>query len=139
MRISTRSRYGLRAMVEISRQGGAPLSCESIAEREGLSKKYLDRILSSLRRASLIESYRGQGGGYSLARPPEQISLNEVVAVLEEGLSIMPCVEDSGSCSRSESCSTRDVWRSVVSAVDEALAGITLADISGCGDQSIGG
>jgi Rrf2 family protein len=122
-------------MVAISRQGAAPLSCESIARREGLSKKYLDRILSLLRSASLIESYRGQGGGYSLARPPEQISLNEVVSVLEEGLSIMPCASDPKACARSENCTTRGVWRAVSSAVDDALAGITLADISGCGDS----
>lgn len=130
MQISTRSRYGLRALVAMSRQEGGTVSCEEIAEKEGISKKYLDRILAALRRASLIESRRGQGGGYCLARQPDEIRLDEVVSVLERGLEIIPCLEDPSECERAGSCRSRDVWHSVAVALEDALGEITLADIS---------
>ncbi|MFO7915657.1 MAG: Rrf2 family transcriptional regulator [Candidatus Krumholzibacteriales bacterium] len=130
MQISTRSRYGLRALVAMSRQDGGTLSCEEIAEKEDISKKYLDRILAALRRASLIESRRGQGGGYYLARRPDEIRLDEVVSVLERGLEIIPCLEDPSGCERAGSCRARDVWHTVALALEGALGEITLADIS---------
>jgi len=132
LRLSTQSRYGLRALVVISREGDRPISCEKISEIEGISKKYLDRILGTLRQASLVESHRGQGGGYCLARPPDQIRLNEVVSVLENSFEIIPCLEDTDNCERSCNCRTRNVWRTVTSALENALEDITLADISGC-------
>jgi len=130
LQISTRSRYGLRAMVAMSSQDGGILSCEEIAEKEGISKKYLDRILAALRRASLIESRRGQGGGYCLARRPDEIRLDEVVSVLEQGLDVIPCMEDPAECEKTGSCKTRQVWQTVASVLEDTLGKITLADIS---------
>ena len=130
MQISTRSRYGLRALLAMACQDGGTVSCEEIAEKEGISKKYLDRILAALRNASIIESQRGQGGGYCLARQPDDIRLDEVVSVLERGLEIIPCLEDPSECERAGSCRSRDVWHTVAVALEDALGEITLADIS---------
>lgn len=132
MRMSTMSRYGLRAMVAIAESVDAPISCEAIAKREGISKKYLDRIMNTLRRSSLIKSHRGQGGGYSLARKPREISLAEIVACLEAGSGIVPCLADPKRCERSDSCGAREVWRSVESAIEGTLDRLTLADLSSC-------
>ncbi len=130
MRLSTRSRYGLRAMKCIALAGGEPLTSEEIAGREDVSKKYLDGILGALRGAGLIESHRGQGGGYTLSRAPGQISANEVVEVLEGGTALVPCLDDPAQCSRSPGCATREVWKAVSVAIGEVLLGVTIEDLA---------
>ena len=130
MKLSTKSRYGLRAMIAIARNWSKPVTSEAIAETESLSKKYLDGILSILRGAGLLEASKGQGGGYSLARPPWEITARDIVIVLEEGLSIVPCVDDPGACERSKDCPTRDMWRSLSAALSDTLGKVTLSELS---------
>lgn len=130
MRLSTRSRYGLRAMVSIARANGDPVTSDTVAACENVSKKYLDRILGSLRAAGLLESHRGKGGGYVLARSPELISAADIVSALETGDGIVPCVPDPGACSKYDGCPTRSVWERLASAIDESLGGVTLAELA---------
>lgn len=130
MKLSTRSRYGLRAMVAVARRPGSFLTSEVIANDEGLSKKYLDTILGSLRQAGLLKAAHGSRGGYSLARPAEATTAAEVVEALEGRIAIVPCAEDAASCERSPQCPTRGVWRAASDAVREVLAKLTLAELA---------
>jgi len=93
MRLSTRSRYGLRAMVFMARNAARVVSSEMIAESEDISKKYLDRILNKLRKSGLLRSVKGQGGGYVLSRPADEIRTDQIVAALEGSLCLVACVD----------------------------------------------
>ncbi len=130
MKLSTRSRYGLRAMVFIARKPAGAVSSEMIAESEGVSKKYLDRILMKLRESGLLRSIKGQGGGYVLSRAADEIRTDQIIAAMEGSLCLVACVDDPSVCEKSENCSTRKVWSSVASAIKESLRGATLKDIS---------
>lgn len=130
MKISTRSRYGLRALLELAlHHGEGPLMMQSIADSQGVSRKYLDSIFASMKTAGLVRSRRGVGGGHLLAKDPEQIKLSDVLRALEGPLSLVDCVGDAELCDRSHRCVTRDVWTEVGSAIDNVLRGITLADL----------
>ncbi len=131
MRLSTRARYGLRALVSIARRPGAPSTSEVIAETEDVSKKYLDGILGRLRAAGFLKSVRGTNGGYLLASPPREILVGGVVEVLEDGLAVVPCVKDASACERAASCPTRPVWCAVSRDLRKALNKTTLADLAG--------
>ena len=130
MRLSTRARYGLRALVALARSAGEPLSSDRLARSEEVSKKYLDHILARLRSAGIVESRRGWGGGYRLARPAADIKVSEVVRVLEGGFGVVPCVDDPAGCAKSGRCSAREVWCTVSAAVHEVLSGLTLAELA---------
>jgi Rrf2 family protein len=130
MRLSTRARYGLRAMTAIARHPGTFATSEFLAEKEDVSKKYLDAILGRLRRAGLLEAVRGQHGGYRLARPAEVITAAHVVEALEGGLAMVPCTDDASLCERASRCPTRPVWRAASEAMREALAELTLAELA---------
>ena len=130
MRLSTRSRYGLRAAKCIALAGGVPVTSEQIAEREDVSKKYLDGILGALRTAGLVESHRGQGGGYTLSRAADQIRASEVVGVLEGGIGLVPCVSDRGACAKVDVCATREVWCAASKAIEDVLSAVTVADLA---------
>ena len=130
MRLSTRSRYGLRAMVLVARNKDVPVSSETVAECEKVSKKYLDRLLGMLRSAGLLRSHRGQGGGYTLARPSGTITVAEIVRALEHRPGLVPCLTDPDGCSKSRNCPTRAVWLSLSETIDTTLEGITLAHLT---------
>jgi len=130
LKISTRSRYGLRALLELAlHHGEGPLMMQSIADSQGVSRKYLDAIFASLKTAGLVRSRRGVGGGHLLARDPNQIKLGDVMRALEGPLSLVDCVGDPELCDRSHRCVTRDVWGEVGTAIENVLDGITLADL----------
>ena len=130
MKLSTRARYGLRAMAEIARRPGEFTTSEAVAKAEGLSKKYLDTILGQLREAGLLEAVRGMHGGYRLTRLPEAITAAHVVEALEGGLAIVPCADDASLCERASRCPTRPVWRAASDAVRKALDELTLAELA---------
>lgn len=139
MRISTRGRYGLRALVELARNfGSGPLLMSQIAEKQDFSRKYLHALLTSLKTAGIVRSARGSGGGYMLGREPSKITLSEVFKVLEGSLSLVDCVEDSKVCSRADSCETRNVWQGLSRKIDRHLSEISLADLAqyGGGDST---
>jgi Rrf2 family protein len=130
MRLSTRARYGLRAMTAIARRPGTFTTSEFLADTEHVSKKYLDAILGQLREAGLLEAARGQHGGYRLAGPARTITAARVVEVLEGELAIVPCVNDTSLCERASHCPTRPVWRAASEAVRKVLDELTLEQLA---------
>ena len=130
MRISTRGRYGLRAMLELAQQfGEAPVLMSTLAQRQDLSRKYLHALLTALRSAGLVRSTRGPGGGFALARPPAQIKLSEVLHAVEGPLSLGECVADRRVCNRSKRCTARRVWQDLSGAIKDVLDNVTLEDM----------
>jgi Rrf2 family transcriptional regulator, iron-sulfur cluster assembly transcription factor len=130
MKLSTRSRYGTRLMLDLAQhyhQG--PMHLSTIALRQGISVKYLEQIIIPLKKAKYIQSVRGPKGGHALARPPEEISVGEIVALLEEGASLAECSFNPKVCDRSSICQTRYVWQEAAQAMFDKLNSITLADL----------
>ncbi len=130
MRISTKGRYGTRAMLTLAAHYEEGLvAAGQIAADQKLSLKYLETLLSSLKSARLIISRRGNQGGYTLARPPAEISLYDVLVPLEDAIDIVHCTEDGDSCGRSGTCCTQEVWKRIKDAVECILCKTTLADL----------
>lgn len=130
MKISTKGCYGLRALVDLAQhQGEGPVLMRAIAERQGLSRKYLHALLTSLRAAGMVRSMRGSGGGYVLARPPSDLPVLEILQALEGSLDVAPCVGHPGVCQRSSACAGHDVWTELSRALASWLQGLTLADL----------
>src|SRR4030042_2576186 len=112
MKISTKIRYGTRAMLELaSRYGEGPVELKEIAKKESISVKYLEQVIIPLRTGGLVKSTRGSKGGYSLAKPPSEVSLKDVFEILEGPLNLVDCLKDPKACPRSSFCVTRDIWQ----------------------------
>ncbi|HHJ00915.1 MAG TPA: Rrf2 family transcriptional regulator [Candidatus Aerophobetes bacterium] len=130
MKLSTKGRYGTRAMVELAlHYGQGPVLLKDIAKRQEISEKYLEHVITPLKVAGLVKSIRGAHGGYVLAKPPAQIKLSQVIRVLEGSITPVECVDDPKTCTRAELCVTRDVWRKIKRAIDEILESISLKDL----------
>ncbi len=130
MKLSTRTRYGIRAVIELAQhEGKRPLQLKMIAERQGISVKYLEQLMSLLRSSGFVRSIRGSKGGYILARSPEQIRLSEVFRCLEGPVTTAECTEDKDYCERAADCVAREVWVQVEEAIQRVLNSITLADL----------
>ena len=130
MKLSTRSRYGTRAALELAlHHGKGPLQTKIIAERQDISLKYLEQVMSSLKSGGFIRSFRGSKGGYILAREPNQIKLSEVFNALEGPIVTVECLEDPDFCGQAEDCVTREVWSEVQKAMQTVLESITLQDL----------
>jgi Rrf2 family protein len=131
MKISTRSRYGLRLLIELSRHRGTqPLDLKAIASRQGISEKYLSKLVIPLRGAGLISSERGTRGGYRLAKPPKEISLKDVIETLEGGFSLIDCVSAGDACPRSSDCTARSAWMGLERAMKDYCAALRLSDMA---------
>ena len=130
MRLSSRARYGLRAMIAIAMKRGVQASGAVLARETGISKKYLDAILHQLRTAGLINASHGARGGYSLARAADEVTAADIVETLEKEIALVPCVEDPGTCKRSSNCPTLPVWRAATEAIRSVLGGIKLSDLA---------
>jgi len=130
MKLSTKARYGTRAMLELAiNYGRSPLSVKDIARSQEISEKYLEHLLALLKTAGLVKSLRGARGGYVLAKPPAEIRLNQIIYVLEGSLAPVDCVDNSALCNRSKFCATRDVWNLIKHSIDQVLYSITLEDL----------
>lgn len=111
MRISTRSRYAARFMLDLAiYYGKGPVYLREIAEREEISNKYLSQIVIPLKAKGLITTFRGAHGGYILSRPPSEITLKEIVETMEGDLKFIDCVKNESVCNRVSRCVTRDIW-----------------------------
>jgi Rrf2 family protein len=132
MKLSTRARYGLRAMLELaSRHTSSPVMMRSIASEQGLSKRYLDNIFATLRQAGLVNSVRGASGGYRLARGADEILALEVIEALEGDLSLVACEEEfGGECERYGCCATSELWSSATAAMRSVFATTTLSSLA---------
>ena len=105
MKLSTRTRYGMRAIIELAQhEGKRPLQLKAIADRQDISVKYLEQLMSLLRSAGFVRSVRGSKGGYILARPAGEIKLSEIFRCLEGPVSTTECTEDEDCCKRSADC-----------------------------------
>ena len=130
MKLSTRTRYAMRALIELAENNGkGPLQLKIIAERQDISIKYLEQLMAVLKSANLVRSVRGSKGGYILARPPAQIKLIEAFHCLEGTTATVECVENEDYCSRIADCATRKVWVQVQMAIEKVLQSITLQDL----------
>jgi Rrf2 family protein len=130
MKISTKIRYGARAMLELaSHYGEGPIELKEIAKKENISLKYLEQVINPLRGAGLVKAVRGSKGGYSLAKPPSEICLYDVVETLEGPLNLLECLRDSKVCQKIPSCVTRDIWQEVSEAISKIFYSVTLEDM----------
>jgi Rrf2 family protein len=131
MKLSTRSRYGVRLMLELALHfEKGPLQLNIISESMEISEKYLGQIVIQLKNTGLINSVRGSQGGYLLARAPEKINLKEIVESLEGTICLVDCVEDKSACQRTNYCATMEVWEEITNKIKEILQNITLSDLA---------
>ena len=130
MKLSTRTRYGMRALVDLALNStGEPVQLKEIAERQKISLAYLEHLIIPLIAAGFVKSTRGARGGVKLAKQPPQIRLNEVMRVLEGPLAPVDCLRDSKSCPRSGLCATQEIWDEMGKAMEKVLESNTLQDL----------
>lgn len=131
MKISTKGRYGLKAMMDLSIYSlGEPVNLKSIAERQNVSEKYLEHIFSALRKAGLIKSLKGTQGGYMLAHSAAEITVGKVIRALEGDLAIADrASEDEGDADILEQCINQNVYDKIDQSINRMLDGITLEDL----------
>lgn len=130
MKLSTRTRYGMRAIIELAQhEEKRPLQLKAIADRQEISVKYLEQLMSLLRSSGFVRSVRGSKGGYILARPAAEIKLSEVFRCLEGPVTTTECVADEDCCKRASDCVARELWSEVEAAIQNVLNAQTLADI----------
>jgi len=130
MKIPTKTRYGMRAMVELaSGYPDKPISLRQVAEKQSIPIKYLEQLISLLKVAGYVRSVRGIHGGYIFAKPPEETTLYEIFIALEGPTALVDCVSDSHLCNDCDNCPTRNVWIQMSDAVQRVLENQTIADL----------
>jgi len=130
MKLSTRTRYGIRAILELAESyGQGPLQLKIIAQHQDISVKYLEQIIAMLKSGGFVKSIRGAKGGYILAKAPNQIKLGDVFDCLEGRVTTVECIEDEDYCARVADCVARQLWVRVQEAIDSVLQSITLQDL----------
>ena len=133
MKLSTKGRYGLRALVDIavySEEG--PVSISAVSKRQNITIRYLEQLLPKLKKAGIIKSIRGAQGGYYLAKPLEDISVGDVLRSLEGDLNLVECSEITGDgkeCVGSKYCVTKTVWRKINDSIRETVDSICLKEL----------
>lgn len=132
MKMSTKGRYGLRALVDLAQYSDIePVSITSIAARQGISERYLEQLMSKLKKAGLIMSIRGAGGGYILAKSMEEISVGEVLRALEGNIEPVECsgTLSGAGCESSSCCVSKMVWQKINDSVNHVVDGIMLGEL----------
>jgi Rrf2 family cysteine metabolism transcriptional repressor len=130
LKLSTKGRYGVKAMFELALQyGGEPLSIKEIADRLSMSDYYLEQLFGTLRKSGLINSIRGAQGGYMLSKAPNMITAADILNVLEGPIEISDCISDEMNCSRSNYCATRLLWIKISDSVNNVINSVTLQDM----------
>lgn len=132
MRLSTKGQYAVRAMVNLAcHPGDAPVSLKDISVEEGISLSYLEQLFVKLRKGKIVRSVRGPGGGYVLAKPAADISVGEIIAVVEEPMNPVACLDDdSAGCDRATRCTTQRVWKCLAEKIAEFLNSVSIEDLS---------
>lgn len=129
MKLSTKGRYGVKAMVDLAvNYGGSPVSIKTISKRQNISEYYLEQLFSPLRKAKLIKSIRGAQGGYILNKEPKDIKVSDIMYVLEGPIEIADCIEGA-VCNNIDCCATRILWKKIKDSIDSVMESITLQDI----------
>lgn len=131
MRLSNKAQYAVRAMVRLNLWvADGPVSSKTIAAREDISLAFLEQIFVKLRRAGLVRSVRGPGGGYVLGRPADQIRIDEIIESVEQTLVPVACMDEQGRCNCDDQCITHTVWEGLGRRIRQFLSSITLADLT---------
>ena len=129
MRLTTKGRFAVTAMVDLAmRQGRGPVTLAAISERQRISLSYLEQLFGKLRRRNLVSSVRGPGGGYNLALAPQEISVADIVAAVDEPLDATQC-GGKENCHDDKRCMTHDLWATLNEKMQEYLSSVTLADL----------
>jgi Rrf2 family protein len=131
MKLTTRGQYGTRALLDVAlHRDEEPILLKDIARRQQISLPYLEHLIAPLIAGGMLRSTRGAKGGVSLARPPDDIKLSQVVRLLEGSMALVQCIDDPKACNRSGSCATRDIWGEMKQAIDGVLESTTLQDLA---------
>jgi len=143
MRLTTKSRYGLRMVLDLALYGGdIPVPLHDIATRQNISLKYLEKLIRNLRAGGLVQSMRGASGGHMLARSPEEITVGQIVRLLEDCTALTECAENPGricgTCTRAGDCLSQWVWIEASRALFDRLDRITIAQLMQNRSQIIG-
>lgn len=129
MKVSTKTRYGIRLMIDLGiNYGKGSIFLKDIAKREEISEKYLSQIIIPLRTAKLVNSFRGAHGGYVLSRPPEEISMRDIFEALEGNFDLLNCIHKPEKCERSTICVTREIWNDLGATIAQKLESMLLSD-----------
>ncbi|AZV56207.1 Rrf2 family transcriptional regulator [Clostridium sp. AWRP] len=132
MKLSTKGRYGVKAMVDLAiHYSDEPSSIKSISERQNISEYYLEQLFSNLRKSNLVKSIRGAQGGYILNREPKDITVADIMKVLEGPIEISDCVDENNesSCSNMDCCATRLLWSRIKESIEDVMKSTTLQDM----------
>jgi len=136
MKLSTRVRYATRALMVLA-HCTEPCTSERIANQEHLSKKYMDEILGALRQGGILHTKRGVSGGYTIADAMNEVSLLEIIELLDGPINLAPCVADNAQCPRQEVCLMNPVWKRLNGTIRDAFGAISLAEIAENGDDCL--
>lgn len=129
MRLTTKGRYAVTAMLDLSlNYGNGPITLSGISGRQGISLSYLEQLFSRLRKQGLVVSSRGPGGGYSLSRPADKISVGDVIYAVDENVDSTKC-KGQRNCKGDDVCISHELWQSLSTQISKFLAGITLAEV----------
>ena len=131
MNITSKGRYALRVMIDLAQHPDEGfVSLKTVAERQGISMKYLEMIVSSLKKAELVESTRGKEGGYRLSRSPADYSVGEILRCLEDNLAPVSCIKDGEiQCDKAAACVTLPMWKELDELTNTYLDGVSLQDL----------
>ena len=131
MKISTKGRYALRLMLDLaSNDSGTPIRLKDVAQRQGISEKYLEQIISILNKAGFVRSVRGPQGGYSLSRTPADYTVGMILRLTEGSLCPVDCAaEENGSCDREDTCVTRMLWKKLDDAISSVVDHVSLEEL----------
>ncbi len=132
MKLSTKGRYGLKAMFDLAlNYGEGPIALNNIAERQSISVHYLEQLIATLRKAGLVRSVRGAQGGYMLGDRPENITVGDIIRVLEGPIAPSDCViqDEDSECSKADSCVTRTIWERIKVSIEDVVDSITLKNM----------
>lgn len=130
MRISTKGRYALRLMLELALEEEQVVKLKDVAERQEISVKYLEQIISVLQKCGYVKSMRGPGGGYKLSKRPEEYTVGMILRQIEGSLAPVPCLEEEvNTCERSSACVTLRLWQMLYDAINGVVDKVTLADL----------
>jgi Rrf2 family protein len=130
VRISTRTRYGMRLMINLARNYNNGYSLlKDVAKSENISEKYLSLIVIPLKSAGLLNAVRGSRGGYSLSKTPSEIKIKDIIETMEGDLCLLECVKNKSACTKSSNCVSRDLWLGLSNEIAGYLNSLTLEDI----------
>lgn len=132
MRVSTRGRYGMRFMLDLAAHADErAVSLGDVAQRQGISEKYLWQIVNPLKNAGIVQAVRGAHGGYRLARDPHTLTVREILTAIEGSLALTECAEDGAACDLGATCVVRQMWKDLTDALARAMDEVTLGHLLG--------